>query len=88
MRNQDREGCLGAIGKVDGTDIVLQYKPGGVFHGEHFYTRKKRYSIDLCAVCDSRKRFLYSMEDFRFSCESFSGSGTAFVDLFFRGIIL
>ena len=49
MRNQDREGFLGAIGKVDGTDIVLQYKLGGVFHGEHFYMRKKRYSIDLCA---------------------------------------
>lgn len=41
MRNQGREGFLGAIGKVDGTDIVLQYKPSGVFHGEHFYTRKK-----------------------------------------------
>ena len=64
MRNQDREGFLGAIGKVDGTDIVLKYKPGGVFHGEHFYTRKKRYSIDLCAVCDSQKRFIYSLTGF------------------------
>ncbi len=37
MRNQDRGGFLGVIEKVDGTDIVLQYKPGGVFHGEYFY---------------------------------------------------
>lgn len=36
MKNQDREGFLGAVEKVDGTDIVLWYKPGGVFHGEHF----------------------------------------------------
>ena len=53
MRNQDRKGFLEVIGKVDDTDIVLQYKLGGVFHEEHFYTRKKRYSIDLYAVCDS-----------------------------------
>ena len=64
MRNQDRGGFLGAIRNFDGTDIVLQYKPGGVFHGEHFYTRKKRYAIDLCAVCDSQKRFIYSLVGF------------------------
>lgn len=64
MRNQDRKGFLGAIRKVDGTDIILQYKPGGVFHGKHFYTRKKHYSIDLYAVCDSQKRFIYSLTGF------------------------
>ena len=60
MRNQDRGGFLGVIGKVDGTDIVLQYKPGRVFHRDHFYTRKKRYAIDSYAVCDSQKRFISS----------------------------
>lgn len=64
MRNQNRSGFLRAIGKVDGTDIVLQYKPGGIFHGKHFYTRKKRYAIDLCTVCDSHKRFIYSLVGF------------------------
>ncbi len=64
MRNQDRGRFLGVIGKVDGTDIVLQYKPGGVFHGEHFYSRKKLYAIDLCAVCDSQKCFIYSLVGF------------------------
>lgn len=49
---------------MDGTDIILQYKLGEVFHGEHFYTPKKRYSIDLCVVCDSRKQFIYSLTDF------------------------
>ena len=32
MKNQDRGRFLSAIGKIDGTDIVLQYKPSGVFH--------------------------------------------------------
>ena len=61
MQNQDRKGFLGAVGKVDGTDIVLHYKPGGKFHGEHFYTRKKRYAIDLCAVYNSNKQFIYTL---------------------------
>ena len=37
VRNEDRKQFLCAIRKVDGTDIVLQYKPGRVFYGEHFY---------------------------------------------------
>lgn len=41
------------IGKIDGTDIILQYKSGEIFHREHFYIWKKRYSIDLCMVCNS-----------------------------------
>ncbi len=64
MRNQDQRGFFGVIGKADSTDIVLQYKPDGVFHGEHFYTWKKRYAIDLCAVCDSQKQFIYSLIGF------------------------
>lgn len=53
MRNQDQKEFFGAIEKVDGIDIILQYKPGGVFYGKHLYTRKKRYSIALYTVCDS-----------------------------------
>lgn len=33
MKNSDREGFLGAVGKLDGTDIVLKFKPGGIFKG-------------------------------------------------------
>ena len=59
MKNDSREGFLGCVGKVDGTDIVLKYKPGGVYDGEIFFTRKKKYALDLCAVCDSSTRFIY-----------------------------
>lgn len=43
----------------NGTDIVLKHKPGGNYNGEVFFTRKKVYALDLCAVCDSDKRFTY-----------------------------
>ncbi len=59
--NQMRKGLTGAIGKVDGSDIVLLYKPGGDLIGEHYYTRKNQYSIDLCAVCNSSKKFIYAI---------------------------
>lgn len=58
MKNQDRERFFGIVGKVDGTDIILQYKPGGIFHGKHFCKRKKHYSIDLCAFA-THKRDLF-----------------------------
>ena len=64
IRNQDRKEFLGVVENVDSMDIVLQYKPGGVFHGKHFYTLKKRYSIDVCAVCNLQKRFIYTLADF------------------------
>lgn len=39
MKNDSRKGFLGCMGKVDGTDIVLKYKPGGVYNREVFFTR-------------------------------------------------
>ena len=59
MVNDEREGFIGAVGKVDGTDIILKFKPSGHFKGELFFTRKKRYAMDICAVCDSSKKFTY-----------------------------
>ena len=59
MKNSDWEGFFGAVGKLDGTDIVLKFKPGRIFKGEIFFNWKKRYALDLCAVYDSSKRFIY-----------------------------
>ena len=56
-----RKGFTGAIiGKV-GTNIVLLYKPRGDLIGEHYYTGKNQYSIDLCAVCNSSIKFIYAI---------------------------
>lgn len=40
---------------------MLHYKPGGELLGEHYFNRKKRYAIDLCAVCDSNKKITYML---------------------------
>lgn len=61
LENQIRKGFIGVIGKVDGTDIVLLYKPGGDSIGKHYYTRDNQYSIDLFAVCNSNKKFIYAI---------------------------
>lgn len=59
INNDGREGFLGAVGKIDGTDIVLNHKPGGIYNGETFFTRKKVYTLDLCVVCDLDRRFIH-----------------------------
>lgn len=64
IKNQDCERFFGTIEKVDGKDIILQYKLGGVFYRKHFYTWKKRYSIDLYVVCNWQKRFIYTLASF------------------------
>lgn len=38
MKNNNREGFLGYVGKVDSIDIVLKYKPGDVYIREIFFT--------------------------------------------------
>lgn len=64
LPNQEHAGFLGAVEKVDRTDIVLHYKPGGELLGEYFFNRKKRYAIDLYAICDSDKRITYMLTGF------------------------
>ena len=57
--NSERGGFSGCIGKVDGTDIVLAFKPGGEYDGEHYWNRKSKYALNLCGVCDSNNKFTY-----------------------------
>lgn len=59
--NDAREGFIGAVGKIDKTDIVLHYKPSSKYLGETFWNWKKRYALDLCAVCDSSRSFTYML---------------------------
>ena len=58
FKNYDRAGFVGAVGSLDGTDIVLDYKPGGEYQGEQFFNRKKKYALDVCAVCNSDLTFI------------------------------
>lgn len=59
FENDTREGFIGAVGKIDGTDVVLEYKPCGDYQGESFLNRNNKYALDLCAVCNCRKEFTY-----------------------------
>lgn len=40
-------------------DIILKFKPGGYFKEELFFTWKKRYALDIHAICNSSKKFTY-----------------------------
>ncbi|XP_055350100.1 uncharacterized protein LOC129596781, partial [Paramacrobiotus metropolitanus] len=53
------------LGYVDGTDIVLAYKPA--VHGEDYFSRKKVCSLPVMVVCDYDWRILYT-------CCGFTGS--------------
>lgn len=37
MKNCDQEGFLGSVGKLDGIDIMLKFKPGEIFKREIFF---------------------------------------------------
>lgn len=38
LLNDKQKGFIGAVGKVDNTDIILKFKPRGHFKGELFFT--------------------------------------------------
>ena len=59
MTNMEQEGFGRIVSKVDGTDIVLNYKPSGIFDGKMFWNQKKCYALDVCAVCNSKKEIIY-----------------------------
>ncbi|KAE8228482.1 hypothetical protein CF326_g6581 [Tilletia indica] len=59
LDSENRSGLVGVIGKLDATDVVLHEKPGGSMKGEEFFNRKKRYGINLTAVCDHNLRFTF-----------------------------
>jgi hypothetical protein len=62
--NDDRESeFIEVIEKVDETNIVLSTKPNESYEDELFFNRKKRYAMNLCAMCDTSKKFIYFLTD-------------------------
>jgi hypothetical protein len=49
----DSYGILGAVGAVDGTPVILSYRPR--IDGEVFWNRKQRYALNIQLVCDHNK---------------------------------
>eukprot|EP00474_Spongospora_subterranea_P002048 CRZ02506.1 hypothetical protein [Spongospora subterranea] len=52
-RNGINFGFGGCVGNADGTDIVFADKPP--FHGEVWWSYKKRYGMKAILVCDDRR---------------------------------
>ena len=50
MNHHSREGFLGAVGKIDGTGIVLKHKPGGIYNGDFFYQKRGLYTGLMCGM--------------------------------------
>jgi hypothetical protein len=56
----------GCVGFLDGTDVVLAYKP--TENGEAYWGRKRHYGLNLQAVCDQKKRFTYVACQYTCAC--------------------
>ena len=70
-----RTGFPGCIGFLDGTDMTLQYGPS--YYGETYFTRKKKYALNIQAICDEQRQFTFvssgypeSVSDPTVFCES------------------
>lgn len=60
MVNNKCEKFIGVVGKViDRINIVLKFKPSGYFKKNLFFTQKNCYAMDICAICNSSKKFIY-----------------------------
>ena len=71
-RNRTRESLINnkrqyefieVVDKVNGTDIALSIKSKDKYDDELFFNRKKRYALNLYAVCDFNKRINYSLTE-------------------------
>ncbi len=51
------------IEKVNETNIVLNIKSNENYKDELFFNQKKRYAMNLCAMCDINKKFIYFLTD-------------------------
>jgi hypothetical protein len=59
QNNERQKNFIEAVNKIDEMNIVLNIKSKDKYERKLFFNRKKRYVIDLCAACDSSKRFIY-----------------------------
>jgi hypothetical protein len=53
----DMYGFDGCVGLIDGTDVILEKKP--MIDGELYFSRKKKYCLNLPLVVDNRKLIRY-----------------------------
>lgn len=54
---EEESGIRGIVGIIDGTHIHLSQRPA--IQGEAYFTRKRRYSINVQLVCDHTKKITF-----------------------------
>lgn len=59
MKNDFQKEFLGCVKKLYGTNIFLINKPKGAYNRKIFFTQKNKFALDLCAIYNSSKRFIY-----------------------------
>lgn len=63
MTNDERKEFIEIVYKIDETNIVLAYKFEDDYQREIFFNRKKRYALNLCAICNDRKEITYMLTE-------------------------
>lgn len=63
INNIRKNEFIEVVSKIDETNMVLINKSDDRYEGELFFNRKKRYIMNLCAVCDSNKKYTYFLID-------------------------
>lgn len=61
LKNDEREEFIEAVGTIDEIDAVLEFQSRGKYQGANFFNRKKRYALNLCAVCNSDLEITYML---------------------------
>jgi len=70
-------GFSGYIGFLDGRDMTPQGSPS--YHGETYFNRKKRYALNIQAICDSNRGFTFVSGGYPASVSDATGfCGTSF----------
>jgi hypothetical protein len=63
VNNIRQDEFIKVMRKMNEIDIVLFIKSNEKYDDELFFNRKKRYALDLCAICDFNKKFIYFLSD-------------------------
>ena len=59
MKNDNRVDFIDCVEKIDDIDIILNQKSSDEYFDEMFWNKKKKYVMNLCAICDFSKKFTY-----------------------------
>ena len=63
IKNDYRAKFIDYINKMNNIDVFFVIKSKNIYDKKIFFNRKKRYIMNLCIVCDFKKKFIYMFID-------------------------